>query len=230
MLYPDRRLNDAVLNFIVNINNKGSEERYALTTDETLRQTLRRLVNNNTKQIVAVIGIPTTPFSSYTFTKAAQLYGFTNDTQPDRAIPGFSCGCKRVDDDDYAQNALKKLFTELDTRLQTTPNSIANEATKSVYTFSFLAAAVSLFSKTFQVCLEEYVEGLNGQGNVDLAVVSLTSNLVVGITEVKKDDFVLGIGQNIVQLESALVRDFSYIILFFSFFQYIANIYKFPKQ
>ena len=50
------------------------------------------------------------------------------------------------------------------------------------------------------------IEGKNGRGNLDYGIESRTTGRIVGLVEVKKDDFKQGFAQATVQLESSLGR------------------------
>src|SRR3954453_6533913 len=104
------------------------------------------------------------------------------------------------------KEALRKLFDELETRVATTPIDVSYEATKSVYSYSFLASAVFPFKSQIKIVPEKLVEGKNGRGNLDFGIESRTTGRIVGLIEVKKDDFKQGLAQATVQMESSLGR------------------------
>ena len=52
---------------------------------------------------------------------------------------------------------------------------------------------------------EEYITGTNGKRNVDYAIHKKGSG-IVGVTEVKREDFNQGVAQNVVQMESLISR------------------------
>ena len=191
--YPDQKIPDAKLTLIVN------EERFIPMTDGQLREVFE--IAMETKKIVVIIS---TSFSKYTFLKVADLYGFPKSLDPDEAIPRFSCGYHSIDNDSAAKEIFEKLIDELENRIMTVPCSTSNEAAKSIYTLSFLARAASVFPRKIKIYPQYRIEGEKGQGNVDFAIISTTSDLEIGVTEVKKDDFHRGIAQNVVQLDSAL--------------------------
>jgi hypothetical protein len=81
---------------------------------------------------------------------------------------------------------------------------LAYEATKSIYSYCYLASGVSLFGNNFKIVPEKLVKGHNGQGNLDLAVECRSTGRIAGLVEVKKDDFRQGFAQATVQMESSL--------------------------
>jgi hypothetical protein len=98
---------------------------------------------------------------------------------------------------------LKNLITELEARLKSIPIN-GNEASKSQYVCSYLVAGANLYEGKFELRPEKSITGPNGHGPVDFAIDLLQTAKTVGVTEVKDEDFLKGIAQNAVQLESAL--------------------------
>src|SRR4051794_31933306 len=97
-------------------------------------------------------------------------------------------------------------MAELNLRKKTTPLDVAYEATKTIYSYCYLASGVSFYEKNFKIVPEKFVAGHNGQGNLDDAIECRSTNRIVGLVEVKKDDFKQGFAQATVQMESSLSR------------------------
>jgi hypothetical protein len=74
------------------------------------------------------------------------------------------------------------------------------EATKFIYSYCYLASGVSFYEKNFNIIPENY----NRQGNLDYAIECRSTNRVVGLVEVKMDDFKQGFAHATVQMESSL--------------------------
>ncbi|CAB4426181.1 unnamed protein product [Rhizophagus irregularis] len=70
--------------------------------------------------------------------------------------------------------------------------------------YCYLASGVSLYEKNFKIVPEKLVKGHNGQGNLDLAKECRSTGRIVGLVEVKRDDFKQGFAQSTVQMESSL--------------------------
>ncbi|CAI2191241.1 7858_t:CDS:2, partial [Funneliformis geosporum] len=104
----------------------------------------------------------------------------------------------------FQKSAIKHLMAELDLRKKTTPLVLAYEATKSIYSYCYLASGVSLFENNFKIVLEKLVKGHNGQGNLDLAIECRSTRRIAGLVKVKRDDFKQGIAQATMQMESSL--------------------------
>src|SRR5438105_3047276 len=65
---------------------------------------------------------------------------------------------------------------------------------------------VSFYKDNFKLIPEKYIEGHNGQENLDYAIECRSTGKIIGIIEVKKDDLMKGFAQASVQLESTLTR------------------------
>ncbi|CAB4413099.1 unnamed protein product [Rhizophagus irregularis] len=144
--------------------------------------------------------------STRTFPKVCELYGLSDDPNPSIDVyPVFSCGSADTKNEKYKE-ALRKLFDELETRVATTPIDVSYEATKSIYLYTYLVSATYPFKDQVKVVPEKLIEGKNGRGNLDYGIESRTTGRIIGLVEVKKDDFKQGFAQATVQLESSLGR------------------------
>ena len=146
-------------------------------------------------------------FTDYTFPMACSLFGLPED--PRRFSP-FSFGkYSLVTDgtgtpfDTAASNAFKHLITDLQIRHGSISLNLSNEATCSEFIPLFLIAVSSIFTDIV-VNPQRPVHGRYGRGPVDFALEVSTSGVILGITEVKREDFRRGVAQNLVQLESSL--------------------------
>ena len=84
--------------------------------------------------------------------------------------PVFSCGCIELKDE-KSRTAVKNLMTKLKLRQKaSTPLDMAYEATKSIYSYCYLASGVSFYEGNFKIIPEKLIKGRNGQGNVDYAI------------------------------------------------------------
>ena len=195
--YPECEVSEAVLYFLAN------GDRFTPKTDKLLREVLRRLADKDIRRITVIIGTPTMAFSKYTLQKVAHLYNLP-EFQSFDSLSSFFCGQKTISNNNKAKRALEGLFWQLDAWLASIPHFSANEAAKSVYTVTFLGIAATLYQKKIRISPQHNIKGEHGHGNVDFAIISTVTNLIAGVTEVKKDDFSKGIAQNMVQMEAAL--------------------------
>ncbi|RIA83419.1 hypothetical protein C1645_880515 [Glomus cerebriforme] len=164
-----------------------------------LREMLQLFVSKNNLKFTVFIETPSKAFSDWTFSSVCQLYGLDGETEdPTMAVfPVFSCGNVKP-----SQESLEGLMAELKSRLDNTPiNLLSIEATKSIYVYSYLLAGVNNFKGKFEIRPQK---NMNGHGPLDFAIDLRRTAKTVGVTEVKKDDFVKGVAQCAVQLESSL--------------------------
>jgi hypothetical protein len=104
--------------------------------------------------------------------------------------------------------------TFLEEHIPILPFNGTNEATKSIYVYFFLHAAISIFgTSAFTICPEKGITGTHRHGLVDYAIDSCRTQRTVGVMEVKHEHIKEGVAQNAVQLESCLVST-----LFIDFF------------
>ena len=192
-------VNDGAVLKIVNDSGK-----YTPLNDKELREVLQLFVSDKNLKFTVFIETPSKPFNKWTFPKVCQLYGLSDDPNPSIDVyPVFKCGCVDTKNEKYGE-ALRKLFDELETRVATTPIDVSYEATKSIYSYSFLASATFPFKSQIKIVPEKLVEGKNGRGNLDFGIESRTTGRTIGLIEVKKDDFKQGLAQATVQMESSL--------------------------
>jgi hypothetical protein len=153
-----------VLNFI------NSGERFSPRNDQDLCKMLRLFVTNNSFKFTVLIETPSKPFNEWTFPKVCELYGLSDDPNPDIDVySAFSCGSVDLSSE-KSKAVVTHLMAELNLRKKTTPLILAYEATKSIYSYCYLASDVSLYEKDFKIIPEKLVKGHNGQGNLDLAI------------------------------------------------------------
>ena len=98
-----------------------------------------------------------------------------------------------------------RAYGRIKIRLDNTPiNLFSIEATKSLYVYSYLLAGANNFKGKFEIRSQKVISGPNGHGPLDFAIDLRRTAKTVGVIEVKKDDFVKGVAQCAVQLESSL--------------------------
>jgi hypothetical protein len=181
-------------------------ERYSPWNDQDLCKVLRLFVSKKNFKFTVFIETPSKPFNEWTFPKVCELYELSDDPNPDIDVYSvFSCGSDDLSSD-KSKAVVKHLMAELNLRKKTTPLILAYEATKSIYSYCYLASGVSLYEKNFKIVPEKLVKGHNGQGNLDLAIECRSTGRIVGLVEVKRDDFKQGFAQATVQMESSLSR------------------------
>jgi hypothetical protein len=73
--------------------------------------------------------------------------------------------------------------------------------TKSIYVY--LLAGANSFKGKFEIRPQKNISGPNDHGPLDFAIDLRRTAKTVGVIEVKKDDFIKGVAQCAVQLESS---------------------------
>ncbi|PKK61641.1 hypothetical protein RhiirC2_760490, partial [Rhizophagus irregularis] len=86
-----------------------------------------------------------------------------------------------------ASNEILELREKL-TSLQALLNKSVH-ATKSIYSYTYFVSATYPFKDQVKVVPEKLIEGKNGRGNLDYRIESCTTGRIIGLVEVKKDDF-----------------------------------------
>ncbi|CAB4416226.1 unnamed protein product [Rhizophagus irregularis] len=167
---------------------------------------LRTLVSKNNLKFTVFIETPSKPFNSWTFPKVCELYELSDDPNPSIDVyPVFHCGSANLSSE-KSEAVIKHLMAELKLRQDVTPLDKVYETTKTIYSYCYLASGVSFYKDNFKLIPEKLIEGRNGQGNLDDAVECRSTGRVLGVIEVKKEDFMKGFAQASVQMESTLSR------------------------
>src|ERR1043166_3767081 len=150
-------------------------DRYLPRNDAAFREMLQSLVSKNNLKFTVFIETPSKPFNEWTFPKVCELYELSDDPNPSIDVYSvFQCGWANTKEEKYKE-ALRKLFDELETRVATTPIDVSYEATKSIYSYSFLASVTYPFKTQIKIVPEKLVEGKNGRGNLDYGIESRTN-------------------------------------------------------
>jgi len=193
--YP--KFEDTTLSFCFRLGNGITDQP---STDQDLQELLRTLVTNNRMIVKIAVTTPTKPYSEWTLPAVCKLFGLAENGR----FPPFSCGNIAP-----TEASLSQLLRELKLRTENTPiddeQRPAPEASKSLYTYSYLLAAVDNFKQKFNVLPEQKIDGPHGTGPVDYMITSVTTLDIIGVTEVKKDDMTQGVAQCVVQLESVII-------------------------
>ena len=83
--------------------------------------------------------------------------------------------------DEYKE-ALHKLLGELETRIAMTPIDVSYEATKKIYSYTYLASATFPFKSQIKIVPEKLVDN----GNLVYGIESQTTGRTIGLIEVKR--------------------------------------------
>ncbi|CAG8801602.1 8024_t:CDS:2, partial [Gigaspora rosea] len=125
--------------------------------NEDFRNMLRQFILQN--ELKFIVYIKTSKlFNKWTFLKVYKLYELNDVPNP---------------------KASRKLFDELETRVATTSIDVSYEATRSIYSYSFLVSATFPFKKQIKIVPEKLVERNNGRGNLDYGNESRTTGRTI---------------------------------------------------
>ena len=149
-------------------------------------------MSNKNLKFIVFIETPSKPFSDWTFPKVCELYGLSYDPNPGiNVYPIFRCGSADLNNE-KSKAMIKHLMAELDLRKKITPLPLTYEATKSIYSYCYLAGGVSLYDNKFKIIPEKLIMECHSTGRI------------AGLVEVKREDFKQGLSQASVQMESCL--------------------------
>ena len=137
-------------------------------------------------------------FSEYKIEDVCSLYDIPyHPADPLRQFPRFDCTGEPIDD-----KLLSYIVDELQYRLAATPIFDTSEAYKSVYVYFILLAIVRTVCPMLQVLPERYIEDFQAKGKADYSIEE--DGEILGVTEVKRRDYVQGVAQNAMQIRPAL--------------------------
>jgi hypothetical protein len=200
--YPQYAHDEYLEIFVYN----GHPKPERICTDEDLRKILKITKTASKTKLTVSLETPTKNFSAWTFKDVCDEYNLSESSDPGLAvIPPFTDIEAVALDSDFEKKMLAQLKDEVETYVDVLNLIGANEATKSLIVSVFLAKATRLFKEDLYLAAQRNLSGRRGNGPVDFSVHSRKSyDYALSVTEVKKDDLVQGVAQNIVQLESAL--------------------------
>lgn len=142
------------------------------------------------------------PFNSYTFSKMKALFGLQYDNCDElpkcRLFPGD------LIDSFLDKKILEEVIQEI-LRKHTVSRPIradVNEATRREFISSIIYGVASNFRGLVKIYPEEQVIGTHGKGPVDWII--KIGNIIICVTEAKRNDISWGIGQSTVQAHASM--------------------------
>ncbi|KAF9926467.1 hypothetical protein FBU30_003967 [Linnemannia zychae] len=209
--YPEREDGEAVVTIV---HARGTPQHEGGGTehpgdDTRFRNIIRQYSMTSTKTLTVALETPTKKYTDFTLSEVNRLYDLTNMDPPQIGdLPPFIDISTEPLESDAHKKSLQRLEEELEDRIRAIPSdTLSNEATCSAYVCSYLTQAVLIFDGKLTLAPERKLRGRHGHGKVDYAIEALASDgtrHVLGVTEVKYQDYGKGLAQNIVQLESSL--------------------------
>ncbi|KAG0222145.1 hypothetical protein BGX31_009321 [Mortierella sp. GBA43] len=206
-VYPDKEDGEAVL-AVIHPHGISEGTEYP-SSDAHLRDIIQLYRRANIKMLTVALETPTKKYTDFTLKEVNSLYEISNMETPTMSdfLPFTGISTEPLDSKEHKES-LGRLLDELDSRIRAIPSdTFANEATCSAYVCSFLTQAVLVFNGELTLAPERPLRGRHGHGKVDYAIEALAkdgSRHVLGVTEVKHEDYRKGLAQNLVQLESSL--------------------------
>ncbi|KAF9403401.1 hypothetical protein BGZ94_004624 [Podila epigama] len=206
-VYPDKEDGEAVLAII---HPRGISEGTEYPSDDAhFRDIIQLYRRTSVRTLTVALETPTKKYTDFTLKEVNSLYEISNMEAPTMSdLPPFTGISTEPLESTEHKESLRRLLDELDSRIRAIPSdTFANEATCSAYVCSFLTQAVLIFNGELTLAPERPLRGRHGHGKVDYAIEAVAkdgSRHVLGVTEVKHEDYRKGLAQNLVQLESSL--------------------------
>ncbi|KAG0255300.1 hypothetical protein DFQ27_006325, partial [Actinomortierella ambigua] len=179
----------------------GGSKPTKLVTDIALRSCLEEAKENDWKNLVISLDSPAKEFSSYTWNDIMQQYGI-EVPGPDR-LPTFDIQPRKMNEEEKVM--LEDIIKDCTRKSQAYIfGSSSRESTRNSIVDSFMVGAMQSYKTVMYLEQQQPMTGRRGHGNVDFAVLDrVHDTLILGVTQVKKDNHVQGAAQNIVQLDVA---------------------------
>ncbi|CAG8605305.1 5945_t:CDS:2, partial [Acaulospora morrowiae] len=190
----DTKPEDLTLRF-AKADEKNCEE-LGLGDDATFQQYLKSCAVQASFTLKVQIDTVQKPFSDWKLSKVCELLGLASGIDE---FPTFDCGIDKLDSE-KAKDLMAHLCKDLRLRYKAIHGE--TEATRSEYVSPFLVTATSLFDGLVKLYPQLYVAGKYGRGPLDFCLRLL--GVIIGVVEVKKEDFDQGMAQNVIQLHSSL--------------------------
>ncbi|KAI8347077.1 hypothetical protein B0O80DRAFT_466017 [Mortierella sp. GBAus27b] len=170
---------------------------FALISDNQLRSILKQAKGQ--RRLAVSFDDPAKPFSSYIWSDIQALYGFSSPG----AIPDFPIVPKSEplteSENEILQHVIKDCTLKTEAFM-----FFLSEASKSTIVDAFMVGAMHFHKEDMLLAKEYPMSGRRGNGPVDFAVMDRPSqSQILGVTEVKKEDRVQGLAQNLAQLDVA---------------------------
>ncbi|KAF8930930.1 hypothetical protein BGZ47_000325 [Haplosporangium gracile] len=152
------------------------------------------------KNFTISLDSPAKKFSSYTWKDAQIQYG----VREFELMPAFDIQPKSLEE---AEKTVLKHIVE-DCVFKNKAYLLgpgASEATKSSVVDTFMVGAIQSYGSEMFLAQQRPMSGMRGHGAVDFAVVDrVLQSQVLGVTEVKKEDYAQGLAQNMAELDVAV--------------------------
>ncbi|GBB84356.1 hypothetical protein RclHR1_10980008 [Rhizophagus clarus] len=136
------------------------------------------------------------PFSSYTFPKMKVLFGLKADSYDQ--LPCIEIGSSATPEE--IRNSVIEDFLRM--HKASPPITSANEATRCEFISAIIYGVASIFDGTVKVYPQYEVSGSHGKGPIDWVI--KMGDVIISVTEAKREDINQGIAQSTVQAHASL--------------------------
>jgi hypothetical protein len=164
-----------------NYTEFGSED------DAAFRQYLEACALQGLLSFKVQIGTVQKPFSDWKLGKVCKILGLATSIDQ---FPKFFCGIDKLNSME-AKDLMAHLCKDLRLRYKAIHGK--TEATRSECVSPFLVTATSLFCGLIKIYPQLYCKGKYGRGRPDFCL--CLSGVIIGVVEVKKEDFDQGMAQ-----------------------------------
>ncbi|KAF8928766.1 hypothetical protein BGZ47_001448 [Haplosporangium gracile] len=171
-----------------------------LSHDDVLRSCLKTAKDNGHKNFTVSLDSPAKKFSSYTWKDAQSQYG----VREFELMPAFKIQPRSLQENE--ETVLKHIVEDCVFKNKAyLLGPYASEATRSSVVDTFMVGAMQSYGSEMFLAQQRPMSGMRGHGAVDFAVVDrVHQTQVLGVTEVKKENFAQGLAQNMAELDVAV--------------------------
>ncbi|KAG0296251.1 hypothetical protein BGZ98_001034 [Dissophora globulifera] len=181
--------------------NPGSSKSTWLADDMVLHSCLEQAKEKDWKNLTISLDSPAKSFSTYTWSEMMGTYRVGGGPE---FLPLFDIQPRTMTTDEKI--SLEEVVKECSRRNEAYifgPSS--SEPTRNTIVDAFMVGAMQSYKTDMFLTQQQPMSGRRGHGPVDFAVMDrIHQTQVLGVTEVKKDDHVQGLAQNMVRLDVAV--------------------------
>ncbi|KAF9929616.1 hypothetical protein FBU30_001405 [Linnemannia zychae] len=173
-----------------------------IARDDDLRAVLALCKEKNWGTLTISLDSPFKNFSDYSWNGVRQQYGY--DVDGPEFLPQFDIQPRSVNDEEKIN--LEEIIKECIRKNKAYIfGPSASEFTRNSIVDAFMVGAMQSYQANMFLAQQQPMIGRRGRRKVDFAVMDRTHQTqVLGVTEVKKDNHVRGMAQNMVELDVAI--------------------------
>ncbi|KAF9405014.1 hypothetical protein BGZ94_003810, partial [Podila epigama] len=183
------------------VYHPGSSKPFRLADDMMLRSCLEAARKEGWKNLTISLDSPAKSFSTYTWREVKDQYEVGDGPE---FLPSFEIEPRSMSGEEkiILEEIIKECTRKNDAYIFGPSSS---EFTRNSIVDTFMVGAMQSYKSDMFLAQQQQMSGRRGHGPVDFAVLDrIHQTQVLGVTEVKKDDHVQGMAQNMVQLDVAV--------------------------